>query len=231
MGFLKKGNAPSELPDLAIDSLRESEPKKEIATIVHPPLPTAEPLAQHSVPAQPEKVPEVKETSVAGEDYLEVSHNEALKNPVHERIKNVIGENADGDDELSKSSFFDNVLEDINGGIADVGKLEDWYEKKFVKEDVVSNMKGYWEGNKADIIIKSFGAEYKRQITDKVKILQELEEDWREIYFRLVKKEEEMKKEERELKETVSEFVNLCKRRNECGEEKKKEGKDSKEKE
>ena len=90
-------------------------------------------------------------------------------------------------------------------------------------EDVVSNMRGYWEGNKADIIIESFGAEYKRQINEKVKILRGLEEDWREIYFGLVKKEEEMKKEERELKETLSEFVNLCKRRNGNGKSKKKD--------
>ena len=217
MGFLKKSSAPSELPNLAIDSLGVSAAKEDIQPTVQVPVNVAQPIGQPIV--APASV--VPKKLVGGEDYLEVSHDEAVKT-VHEDINKIVDENTcssrnnlDGfnNDKIKRMSFFDEVLKDINSGIKDVGKLEDWYEKKFVGEDVVSNMKGYWEGNKADIIIESFGAEYKRQINDKVKVLRELEEDWREIYFRLVKKEEEMKKEERELKETLSEFVNLCKER------------------
>jgi hypothetical protein len=243
MGFLKKSSAPSELPNLAIDGIsprdnsttdelnRDVSVKKTEPVISAPvatqPLPVledipAQPIAPKPI-AQPSVAPVTEEPKkeVAGEDYLEVSHDEAAGKLIHADIKKVINENVLGDgSRFKKESFFDEVLEDINGGIADVGKLEDWYEKKFAGEDVVSNMKEYWEGNKADIIIESFGAEYKREINDKVKVLRELEEDWREIYFRLVKKEEEMKKEERELKETLSEFVNLCKKRKHGAEEK-----------
>ena len=226
MGFLKKHNAPSELPDLAADSLGESAPVE-----IPPQATAAVPVADPVLPAAPQPVVQPVVTStvvahipeekpVAGEDYLEVSHEGGL----HENIKKNVDESLAGNDadvKLPKVNFFDQVLEDINEEVKDVGKLGDWYEKKFMKEDVVGNMRGYWEGNKADIIIESFGAEYKRQINDKVKVLRELEEDWREIYFRLIKKEEEMKKEERELKETLSEFVNLCKRRKHNGKEKK----------
>lgn len=149
---------------------------------------------------------------IAGEDYLEFSHKDHERIDAEE-IKAKISEHIDGD-EHNKLKYFDKVLDDINDGIQDLGKLEDWYENKFSSEDIVSNMKGYWEGNKADIIIQSFGSEYKRKINENVKNLQKLEEDWRAIYFQLIKKEEEMKKVEQGLKGTLSEFVDLCKRRN-----------------
>jgi len=240
MGFLKKSSAPSELPDLAIKSLGASAPvappvnhtnSNHEPSLVQgapfQPLPVLEPIPTHpapspipvatTVPVRPEK------KEVAGEDYLEFSENAIPKSPAHDDIKDAINKNllkASEGGKLSKAGFFDQVLNDINGELKDVGQLEDWYEKKFMKENVVSNMKGYWEKNKADIIIESFGSEYKRQINEKVRVLQNLEEDWREIYFKLVKKEEEMKKEERELKEVLSEFVNLCKRKRNNGEEK-----------
>ncbi len=221
MGFLKKSNAPSELPDLAIDSLGVN-----VASVAESKPITAQPLPVVKKPVvAPIVAPvETKKEPIAEEDSLEVSHDEAINNSTHNNIKKVINETLPKNDNenLSRHGFFDQILDDINVELKDVGKLGDWYENKFAKENIVSNMKGYWEGNKANIIIESFGAEYKRQINDKVKVLQELEEDWREIYFRLVKKEEEMKKEERGLKDTLSEFVNLCKRRN-YGCEKEKE--------
>lgn len=184
----------------------------------------AEPVVDKPAEAEAAPVAEpVVAEPVVAEPVAEKEAEAPVAEPVAESIKKVVDETLLENDDFPKTGFFDEILEDINGGLADTEKLEDWYEKKFVNEDVVGNMKGYWEGNKSDIIIKSFGAEYKRQINDKVKVLQKLEEDWREIYFRLVKKEEEMKKEERELKETVSEFVNLCKGRKHNGEEEKKQ--------
>ena len=244
MGFLKKSSAPSELPNLAIDGLASSEPVKESPAVI-PSQPLSEPspvvaqpvvapvavapvavapvavapVAVAPVAVAPVAVVEEKQ-EIAAESPSEVPRDNEIGS-THKEIKKIISENLLGNDESVRASFFDEVLEDINSGIADTEKLGDWYEKKFMKEDVVGNMKGYWEGNKADIIIKSFGAEYKKQINDKVMSLRELEEDWREVYFRLVKKEEEMKKEERELKEIVSEFVSLCKRRNHNEEERK----------
>ena len=135
------------------------------------------------------------------------------KKKLQEDIKKQISEHVDKGDEVLKDGFFDKILDDVNEDIGDLGKLGEWYEKKFLQQDVVSDMKGYWEGNKEDILIQSFGAKYKKEINDRIKILQKLEGDWREIYFKLIKKEEEMKKEERELKDTLSEFVGLCKGR------------------
>lgn len=217
MGFLKKGNAPSELPDLAMDNDSvdsvKTEPVETKKVPVVQPLPVSEPVLQQPVNAP---ISNTEKVSL-------VSSDKGIPSvPSIKKKEGLINENLVKDEKFSKNSFFDDILEDINGELPDNEKLEDWYEKKFVDEDIVSNMKGYWEGNKADIIIQSFGAEYKREINSKVRALRELEEDWREIYFKLIKKEEEMKKEERELKETVSEFVNLCKRRKDDDSEEKK---------
>jgi len=171
-------------------------------------------LLEEPKPAPTKPSVEMHHKEIAGEDYLEFSsvpNPNAHANERHEHIRKQFSEVVKEED---PESFFDKVLEDINGEIADLGKLEQWYKEKFLPQDVVSNMRDYWEGNKADMIIKSFGSEYKEKIQEKIKMLQELEADWREIYFKLVKKEEEMKKEERVLKETLSEFVELCKRRN-----------------
>ena len=250
MGFLKKDRAPDELPGLAMNETNNSntnkipevqsvEPKNVVAHIA--PVHSEEnisigypktnfPSLPHDEPAipEPKKAEQIKHVDpivehhkeeIKGEDYLEFSHKDHARINTEE-IKAKISEHIDGD-EHSKFKYFDKVLDDINGGIQDLGKLEDWYENKFSSEDIVSNMRGYWEGNKADIIIQSFGGEYKKKINENVKNLQRLEEDWRAVYFQLIKKEEEMKKVEQELKSTLSEFVDLCKRRNH-GKEKKK---------
>lgn len=241
MGFLKKSSAPSELPDLAIDNLSEEDkPKGDIPTLATlPPKQNIEvkptqsagdvskkPVAGEDylefmhegvIPDAPaaettrEKVEEKKEVASEAAE-AKAKEESGISSEIKKDIEKTILE-ADGKGNLYKSGFFGQVLDDINDEIKDLGNLEDWYEKKFLKQDVVSDMKGYWEGNKSDILIQSFGAEYKKEINEKIKILQALEEDWREIYFKLIKKEEEMKKEERELKETLSEFVDLCKRR------------------
>jgi hypothetical protein len=209
MGFLKRDKAPNELPDLAIGSSLQDNQNQRIRkeTIdVDSQKPIYQKLPNQIIPEQPRVHMEHKQ--IAGEDYLEFSavhggESEEIKKKIDETIINPV----------DHKSFFDNILNDINGEIRDLGKLEDWYEKKFLPQDVVSNMRSYWEDNKADIIIKSFGSEYKQKINDRIKHLQELEADWREIYFKLIKKEEDMKKEEKMLKEILSEFVELCKRR------------------
>lgn len=216
MKFLSKNKVPSELPDLAMDDSDEGFAEENHSgdvvseSAVHPEVPTSMVRPEVPKPIIPRQssISEPPKNKVRGEDYLEFRH------PEEEEIKQKIGENlAEGENKYPQKNFFDQVLEDINGEIKDLGKIDDWYNNKFLPQDVVSNMRNYWEGNKADIIIQSFGEEYKRKINEKIRDLQELEGDWREIYFRMIKKEEEMKKEERALKELLSEFVNLCKGR------------------
>jgi len=209
MRFLKKGNVPDELPDLAIESARVSVTK--IPASAPKPISVDEAPAVKAIP----DIPVEDLRSVAGEDYLEFSEvaapvervkTEDIREKISEEMLNEGGEN-------THPSFFNQFLEDLNDEIKDYGKLEEWYQNKFLPQDVVSNMKCYWEDNKAEIIIRNFGKEYKDKINVKIAKMRKLEMDWRAIYFDLIKKEEEMKKEERELKGILSEFVDLCRRR------------------
>lgn len=209
MGFLKKNKVPGELPDLILGGTNnyQTQPVKE--------LPQKE-----LFPNKPQKIEDTRAINPVVRNPLsqtqenfsqKVTEYENHRMDEFEEIKKKINEGTSKEE--SQNGFFDKMLQDINGEIQDLGKLEDWYKTKFFPQDVVSNMRNYWEDNKAEMIIRSFGSEFKERINEKIKILQDLEADWREIYFKLMKKEEEMKKEERILKETLSEFVELCKRR------------------
>jgi hypothetical protein len=226
MGFLKKGKAPDELPDLALDSPVKSSarPLEIVKPVVTEkpvePIATEKPVEEVEV-AAPVVVSEEmsvdskleKAKEAIGKDSLVAAESSKKPKSKHEDIKKQISEHVDKGDEELQDGFFDKILDDVNEEVGDLDKLGEWYEKKFLQQDAVSDMKGYWEGNKQDILIQSFGEKYKKEINERIKILKKLEGDWRGIYFKLIKKEEEMKKEERELKDTLSEFVDLCKRR------------------
>lgn len=208
MGFLdnlKRGKVPDELPDLAIDdskNLTKKEEDKKKSEVQEPTKEKKDEKANNSNTTLNQK----SETRSEEEKFVFdiPSHLKEEETP-----------------KLSKESYFDKILEDINKDIENVSSIEEWYNQKIANKDVVSDMKGYWEENKHEFIIKGIGSEYKKKINEKIAKLQELEMDWREIYFKLIKKEEEMKKEERELKAILSEFVDICKRRGAVDEEKK----------
>jgi hypothetical protein len=110
-----------------------------------------------------------------------------------------------------ENGFFNKVQGDINKEIADINKLESWYNNKFLPQDNVSNMKKYWEKHKKDSIMNAVGGKFKEQIREKAANLQKIEKEWQDTYFQLIEKEEEMRKEEQELKKILAEFVDMHK--------------------
>jgi len=130
--------------------------------------------------------------------YLKQKSEEPKKPPISEEIED---------------SFFNKLQEDINNEIANLNQLENWYKNKFLPQDIVSNMRDYWEKQNSGSVIKVIGRNFKEKITEKTENLQQLEREWQEMYFQLIEKEEEIRKEERELKKVLSEFVELCKAR------------------
>jgi len=214
MGFLRRVRVPDELPDLAIED----------GSMIPVTTPSEVWQGKGSLP-QTASIPSTQTTRITshkeiqGEDFLEFQDREVQRTgDVPEALLTMAQEDKE------REGYFSKVLEDINGEMGDIGNLGDWYNEKFSQQDVVSDMKSYWEENKADMIIRSFGSEYKKKISAKLERLRQLEDEWREIYFGLIKKEEEMKREEKMLKETVSEFVELCKRKKQLNEEETKEG-------
>ena len=113
----------------------------------------------------------------------------------------------------NEKSFFSDLQENLSSEMNDLDQLENWYTKKFLPRDVVTDMRGYWEKQKTNSIIKVLGKNFQEKISVKVNHLQSLEKEWQNIYFDLIEKEEEIKDEEKELKELLAEFVKICKKK------------------
>jgi hypothetical protein len=110
-------------------------------------------------------------------------------------------------------SFFKELQSNINHEITDLDKLEEWYNNKFLPRDIVNDMRNYWEKQKHNTVIQLVGKNFQEKISEKTIKLKHLEKEWQDIYFDLIEKEEEIRNEERELKKVLSEFVELCNRK------------------
>lgn len=121
-----------------------------------------------------------------------------------------------------EAGFFIDLNNDINKELGDLNKIESWYNNKFLQKDTVSSMKSYWEKQKNISAIGILGKNYKNKITEKTSHLQNLEKEWQAKYFEMIEKEEEIRKEERELKNILAEFVEICKSRKKENHEKNK---------
>ncbi len=116
-------------------------------------------------------------------------------------------------EEKPEDSFFDKLQEDINNEISNLNKLENWYNNKFLPQDIVTDMRNHWEKQKSSDPISIIGRNFREKIKERTSKLQGLEREWQSTYFQLVEKEEELRKEEHELKKLLAEFVDLCKAR------------------
>ena len=128
MGFLNRQRAPSELPDLAIENGAPAAPK-----VSEPPTPIVqvpEKKSESVIPNIPKT--DIPKEKIAGEHYLEFEHPEESKQDIKKEIDERMGKS------VVDPGFFDQILEDINGEISDLGHLEEWYNKKFLPQDVVS---------------------------------------------------------------------------------------------
>jgi hypothetical protein len=145
----------------------------------------------------------------SNQSFPKSKENQIKEDKIFEEAKVIVRANKIDKDK----SFFNKLLTDINEEIHDLGKLEGWYNNKFVNNDMVTDMKDFWEDKKHELVIKSIGKGFQDKINTRIESLQNLEKEWQDIYLTLIEKEEELKKEERELKSIVSEFMEMCKRR------------------
>ena len=74
-------------------------------------------------------------------------------------------------------------------------------------------MKEYWENQKDEFITETVEKEFKSRINERMVHLQKLEAEWQKIYIDLIKKEEEMKKEEIHIKKVIKEFSDVFKKK------------------
>jgi len=184
MGLFKKKKVPEELPDLAIDEISKKNSLEE-------------------GPSEEKQIQEEKTKP----DYKPLPRfNSSKENSSDESVSDFSGL-----DEEEKG-FFKEIMENITKETEDIDKLDSWYKNKFLPEDIVSQMRQYWEKQSPEIILKSIGKELKDELLEKTGKLHQLEKEWQSIYFDLLAKEDEIRKEEKELKEALSELMNLFKK-------------------
>jgi hypothetical protein len=204
-------DVPQELPQLAIDDIKEKikeVEKQKSETALNGSLETIK---------KPEKI--IKEylrqdndkMAEKGEEKSKViSEKKKVEDLVEEREETISEE----------KSFFNGLLKDMNGEMKDLKKLGNLYNGK-LSSDLVGDMKEYWEKNKGGIVLKNLGRDFKEKIGEKIIELQNLEKEWQNAYFSLIEKEEKIRDRERELKKIIAEFTELCKKRIKPGKKKK----------
>jgi len=190
MKFLsRKKKVPSELPNLAIDEILKKDNKEEVENKFKP-LPKK--TIVHSSDEQKDK-PEFTE----------------LPNSISKEIEEI--KKAKFSSAENEKGYFKEILKSVSGEIGDLNKLDSWYKNKFLPGDIVSQMRDYWEKQQPGILLNNISGDLKINLLEKTNKLDQLEKEWQEIYFKLLSKEEEIRKEEKELKDSLSEFMNVFK--------------------
>lgn len=110
------------------------------------------------------------------------------------------------------SGFMNQIKENLSKEKDDLEKLEKWYTKQFSSQDILSNMKTYWENHKEGFIIRAVGENFQEKIESEIANLGNLENEWQKIYFQLIEKESQIKEGEKKLKGFMAEFFGECKK-------------------
>ena len=206
--IFKKTSAPDELPDLAIDELKKdlkkdfsekeaskAEEKKE--EISKPEVKKSEEESNNEPPAE------------SGEDTEEEKTEEAPSETDNSKSE----VRTSGEKVNLEKSFFNPLLTELKKDNFDPTKINSWYQKRFAEKGAIEEMKEYWEKQKDEFITEAVEKEFRARINERMNALQKLEAEWQEIYIDLIKKEEDMKKEEKNIKKIINDFSEVFKKK------------------
>jgi hypothetical protein len=212
--IFKKTSTPDELPDLAIDELKR-DLKKEFSE-------KQEEKAEEKTPKPEEKKEEIpKSEEIPLEEETE---QDKINQDEKEKVEEIIAETESKEEEKPKEkisidkvnlekSFFNPLLAELKKENFDPAKINAWYQQRFSEKGAIEEMKKYWEKQKDEFITETIEKEFRERINERMIYLQKLEAEWQEMYINLVKKEEEMKKEEKSIRKIIKEFSEVIKRK------------------
>jgi len=198
MGLFNKKSVPEELPDLAVNDIpisptpKESHQEIKSEPIVEPRV--LQTLDPQPTPAQPPITQAVNTPS------------QPTPTPPVENTNSITSPEDD-------QGYFKDLIKSVTEETENLDKIDSWYKDKFLPGDMVFQMREYWEKQQPEILLKNISGELKNKLVGKTNKLHELEKEWQEVYFQLLAKEEAIRKEEKELKESLSEFLGLFKRK------------------
>jgi hypothetical protein len=213
--IFKKTNVPDELPDLAIDELKkdlkkdysEKEEKKEE---VKPEGETKKEEIKEEENPRKEEIKREEDNSESNEK----SPEEISEPKEKEEIENQKNKEKSIDNKANfEKSFFNPLLDELKKENFDPAKINSWYQQRFSDKGAIDEMKEYWEKQKDEFITETIEKEFKERINERMNNLQKLEAEWQEIYINLIQKEEEMKKEEKNIKKIIKDFSEVFKKK------------------
>ncbi|MDA3836628.1 MAG: hypothetical protein PF542_03320 [Nanoarchaeota archaeon] len=199
----KKTVAPSELPDLISDEI-EKESGEELHSFLN---------EQEKVVVEP-KVSESLDKKEMIVKAKPIRDNKTNSQIVEKLVRNIEETEERPTKKVMPSirkSFFSDLQKDISKEISDMNELDKWYDNRFSSSDVLDDMKTYWNKQKKQDVLEVLGQDFQKRINEKISKLQEVEKKWQSIYFDLVEVEEEIKDEEKGLKDLLKDFAKICK--------------------
>jgi hypothetical protein len=197
--ILKRDKVPDELPDIVIEGVKDNKIAVSHLTVESKTqdIPKENNEEEIAVP--------IKDSPVSGTELWQKSLEPRKNIMPKETLYNQLNPDNEG--------FFNELQEDLTKEVKNLDALEKWYNDKFLPEDIITNMRSYWENKKKGAVIKMLGKGFQEKISQRILSLQELEKQWQDNYFALIEKEEEIKEQEEELKKMLKEFIELCKRK------------------
>lgn len=111
-----------------------------------------------------------------------------------------------------EKGFFKELASKLTDQTKDIEKIESFYNTKFKQEDIVNQMRSYWEEKEPSMIPNSHSNNLKERIIEKSNALHALEKEWQNMHFALLSKEEQIRADEKELKEIIAEFIEVSKK-------------------
>lgn len=188
MRLFKKKEVPEELPELAIEEL-----SKKIESSLEEKRP------EYKFPLLPKQTLQT----------FSMPQSQELKSPV-QPLPTIQSQQLSIEKE---QGFFRDLIKTVTEGADNLSKLDLWYKNE-LQGDIVFKMREYWEKQQPALLLKNISGELKTKLMEKTDKLHKMEKEWQEIYFSLLTKEEQIRKEEKDLKDSLSEFVNMCKKFN-----------------
>ncbi len=208
--MFKKTSVLDELPDLAIDELKKElrKDKSEKEKIKETNYKKIEENVQEPEEPLEEEISVVVQGNNDSEDVEEEFEEETETDDSEEESNEI--------DEISlnlENSFFNPLLSELKKENFDPAKINEWYQKRFSGKSAIEEMKEHWEKQKNEFITEAVEKEFKSRINKRMHVLQKLESEWQEIYLKLIEKEEELKKEEKNLKKIINDFSDAIKKK------------------
>lgn len=207
MGFLfKKKDVPSELPDLISDEFT-GQLKKELDSIKE--FSESRENAQVKLSAS-QNSNTIKPAFSSPKQSVKSSSADLVNSSSSEFSQLKKFPSLEGDE----PSYFKELIKGVmdESGSGDLKKLDSWCKNKSGSGDIVGQMKSYWDKQAPEKILSTFGGETKEKLLAQVEKLHGLEKDWQTSYLTLMECEEKIRDEEKQLKEALTQFIDLYKR-------------------